>query len=232
MNPKAICFDLFHTLVDVGNVPAAVGRYTADIFGMDPVVWNSACFSADHEIRRPTEHRAVLRRLAHSIDPEIPDTLIDMAVEERQRRFDYALTHVPEEDLEALQELVDSGYRLALVSNASTAEVAAWPRSPLAELFDAAVFSCHCGYAKPEAGIYHEAARLLGVSPKDCLFVGDGGSDEHRGAAGVGMLPVMITRHIEGRFHDEELAQRRTRVRHVVTDLPAVVGLVSRLTQG
>jgi putative hydrolase of the HAD superfamily len=226
---RAVCFDLFHTLVDVGNVPASVGRYTADIFGIDPVVWNSACFSAQHEIRLPTEHHEVLRRLAHSIDPEIPEALIETAVAERQRRFDHALTHIPSQDLQALQQLVDDGYRLALVSNASTAEVAAWPRSPLADLFDVAVFSCHCGYAKPESGIYHEATRRLGVRPEDCLFVGDGGSDEHRGAAAVGMLPVMITRYIEGRFREHELAQRRTRVSHVIAGLAELPGLVSGL---
>jgi putative hydrolase of the HAD superfamily len=32
----------------------------------------------------------------------------------------------------------------------------------------------------------------LGIAPEDCLYVGDGDSNELTGAAGVGMHPVLI----------------------------------------
>ena len=47
-----------------------------------------------------------------------------------------------------LRKLRDQGYLLALISNASTAEVQAWPESPLQSLFDVSVFSCHVGMKK------------------------------------------------------------------------------------
>ena len=37
---RAVCFDLFHTLVDVGRTPGTPGRYTADILGLDRDAWN------------------------------------------------------------------------------------------------------------------------------------------------------------------------------------------------
>jgi len=59
------------------------------------------------------------------------------------------------------------------------------------------VFSCEVGLAKPDPAIYHLAAARLGVEPAECLFVGDGGSDELSGAGAAAMTPVLLTRHLE-----------------------------------
>ena len=196
-NIQGICFDLFNTLVSVGQVPAHVGPTTADILGVDLQVWRDACFSEHHDICGPTEATENLRRMAHSIDPKIPEAIIHEAVRVRQRRFDYALQHVEPEVLNVLQGLRQNGLRLALISNASTAEVQAWPASPLATVFDTAIFSCHCGRMKPEPGIYQEALQKLALAPTSCLFVGDGGSNEHHGAHAVGMKPVLLRRYLQ-----------------------------------
>ena len=86
---KAVCFDLFNTLVSVGEVPDSVGRYTADVLGVDRELWNSACFGPAHEICRPSVHEDILRTLAHSIDPTIPLDRISEATKERQARFEH-----------------------------------------------------------------------------------------------------------------------------------------------
>ncbi len=208
---NAICFDLFHTLIDVGQVPDSVGRYTADILGLEHSEWNESCFSSHHEIRKPTKHIDVIRTLAHSLDPDIPDNLIEQAVDERQRRFDYALLNVEQDVLEVLSALKLKEFKLALISNASTAEVSAWDHSPLKEFFDVAVFSCHCGYAKPDIDIYHLAANQLGVEPQDCLFIGDGGSNEHEGSSNAGMYPMLLSRYIAG--NPKKLKERRKKVK-------------------
>lgn len=196
-NIQAICFDLFNTLVSVGQVPAHVGPTTAAILGVDIQTWRDVCFSEHHDICGPTDATENLRRMAHSIDPAIPEAAIHEAVRVRQRRFDYALQHVEPEVLNVLQELRQTGLRLALISNASTAEVQAWSASPLAALFDTAIFSCHCGSMKPEAGIYQTALKKLGTAPTACLFVGDGGSHEHHGAHALGMKPVLLRRYLQ-----------------------------------
>ncbi len=193
---RGVCFDLFNTLVNVGQVPATVGGYTADILGVDRARWRAACFGAHHEIRRPSDAAENLRRMARALDPAIPETRIREAVAHRQRRFDHALQHVSQAVLSVLTELRRRGLRLALVSNASTAEVRAWDGSPLAPLFDAVVFSCECGFAKPEPGIYRQALSALALPAGACLFVGDGGSDEHRGAHAVGLHPLWLTEHV------------------------------------
>lgn len=193
---KGICFDLFHTLVDVGQVPDHVGRYTADILGIDRARWNQACFSHDHDITQATSHFDSVKKMAHSLDPSIPENLIQAAVNERQARFDYALTDVAADVLSVLNQLRQQGYRLALISNASSGEVDAWPRSPLADLFHSAIFSCDVGARKPQADIYLAALNAIELEASQCLFVGDGGSDEHEGASRVGLQSVLITQYL------------------------------------
>jgi putative hydrolase of the HAD superfamily len=45
---------------------------------------------------------------------------------------------------------------------------------------------------KPDPRIYYMATEQLGVQPEDCLYVGDGASQELPGAAKVGMNPVLL----------------------------------------
>jgi len=215
---KVILFDLFHTLVDVAAAPGASGRYTADILGVAREAWNEACFSSAHDICQPSNQLAVIRRLAHSLDPTIPEPRIREAAEERQRRFDHALLSVEPEVLACLDELQALGYRLGLLSNASTDEVRAWSASPLARYFEQAFFSWECGCAKPEAAFYRHALDSLSVGVGECLFVGDGGSEEHRGAREMGIDNVLLMRHI-GHYSKERLAPRRAVVKWEIADL-------------
>lgn len=225
---EAICFDLFHTLVDVGQAPATPGRYTADILGLDREAWNAACFSDAHEIRQRTDHHEVVRVLAHSLDPAIPLDLIRQAADERKSRFDHTLLHIDPVVLDTLRRLRRRGLKLALVSNASTGEIDSWPRSPLAALFDTALFSCECGHAKPLPAIYELALQRLGSDAHRTLFVGDGGSNEHAGAARAGLLPVMLTRYIRDRYPPARLDER---AQHVVARLHELDELHALLDQ-
>ena len=91
--------------------------------------------------------------------------------------------------MEALRE---RGYRLALISDCSLEVPMLWEETAFAGLIDAPVFSCVVGIKKPDPQIYHLACEKLGVGARDCLYVGDGSSDELAGASKVGMRPVLI----------------------------------------
>jgi putative hydrolase of the HAD superfamily len=64
-------------------------------------------------------------------------------------------------------------------------------------LFDTVLFSCEVKLKKPDRRIYELCAQRLGVEPDECLYVGNGGSDELAGARRAGMTPVLLTRHLE-----------------------------------
>ena len=199
-------FDLFNTLISVGEVPISVGRLTADIFGFDHEQWNDVCFSEAHDICNPTVHEEVLYKLAKSIDPEVNPEQVKQAAEHRQRRFDYALIQVSDDVLDVLEQLKIQGFRLGLISNASTAEVAAWSNSPLIDVIDQAFFSCDCGYKKPELDIYHHAIQTMDSKTEQSLFVGDGGSDEFIGAHQAGLTTVLTTQF--SKLHRVEKVRR------------------------
>lgn len=210
---------MFNTLVSVGQVPETVGRYTADILGIDRHRWRDACFGPEHVIWQPTDPFQTLLRLAHSLDPDIAIERVHEAVRERQARFDHALINIEQNILKPLQRIRMKGIKLGLISNASSSEVQVWQDSPLAELFDVVRFSCHCGQVKPDAPIYSHTLDELAVASENCLFVGDGGSDEHFGAHAVGMKPVLITHYLYAGEYPERLKKYREVLFGVIRDV-------------
>src|SRR5262249_59504919 len=94
----------------------------------------------------------------------------------------------------ALKSLRCKKIRLGILSDASAEIAAAWSRSPLAPLMDAAVFSCAAGAVKPDQRLYGRICDELDVPSDRTLYVGDGGGDELRGALAAGMAAVAVCR--------------------------------------
>lgn len=94
--------------------------------------------------------------------------------------------------LEVLSCLREEGYGTGLISDCTHEIPVIWPETPFASLIDVAVFSCSVGLRKPDPRIYQLAAGQLEVPPEQCLYIGDGGSQELSGALKVGMHPVLI----------------------------------------
>jgi putative hydrolase of the HAD superfamily len=221
---QAICFDLFNTLLSVAEVPDSVGRFTADVLGVDRDVWNAVCFGPDHEICQVTRHEDILRTLAHRIDPQIPLAKVVEATRERQARFNHALTHVKPGILMTLHSLKRQGLRLALISNASTGEVAAWSASPLAPFFDVTLFSCECGLKKPDPAIYLHALDRLELSAETCIYVGDGGSREFHGAGQLRMRTILTREFLKPERYHKVMAEQGDMIGEEIealTELPA-----------
>ena len=224
--PKAVLFDLFHTLVSVRPSGADVPPTWEDL-GLPREEYERRWFDdtdgrATGRIKDPVE---VIRVVIHAIDPTIPMERIEWAALRRARRFENALTLVEEATVSAVEQLRLAGVKVALVSNACHGEIEAWSRSPLAPHFDATLFSCEVGMVKPDRAIYEEALRRVDVAPQDAIFVGDGGSDEHRGARAVGLRTALVTRHAS-EWWPEKMEPRKKLVDWTFEDVPAFVGAV------
>ncbi len=93
---------------------------------------------------------------------------------------------------DTLKRIKEMGQLRGLISNCSATDVDLWPETEMAAHIDAPVLSAAVGMAKPDPRIFRLACERLSVTAKDCLYVGDGGSNELNAAQSVGMTPVMI----------------------------------------
>jgi putative hydrolase of the HAD superfamily len=91
-----------------------------------------------------------------------------------------------------LAGLRQRGLRTALVSDCWYELPELLPELPVFPLLDARIYSVRVGRCKPHPAMFLEACDRLGVAPADCLYVGDGGSEELSGAAAVGMSPIRL----------------------------------------
>ena len=225
---RAVIFDLFHTLTSL-EVSGAPGPSTPEMLGIEREAWNRLWMSdPDDYVLGSTDIIVPVRRIARQLNPAVTEEQIQEAVAARYGRFRYALTHIEAETLSGLRVLSDLGFRLGLISNCGEDEAKPWPESPLAPLFHAVLFSCEVKLKKPDRRIYELAAAILGVEPRQCMYVGNGGSDELAGARRVGMTAVLLTRHLEvvNLMRIEEVAKDADWQVRTVSDL------VARLASG
>src|SRR5689334_8934953 len=91
-----------------------------------------------------------------------------------------------------LAGLRDRGLRTALVSDCWYELPELLPELPVFPLLDTRIYSVRVGRCKPHPGLFLAACEQLGLEPADCLYVGDGGSQELTGATAVGMTAIRL----------------------------------------
>ena len=192
---KAAFFDLFETLItelDPGKQPRPS---VADTLGIDEVSFRA-------EWDRRTEARmsgvipdypSVLRAICRALQHPVSEALIEDLHQKRLNDKATPFASVGSDIASALKEIRQNGLQIGVISNCSPEEVVAWDSCPLASLVDTAIFSCDVGCIKPQKEIYWLACARLKVEPADCLFFGDGGSDELMGAEEAGICPYWAT---------------------------------------
>jgi putative hydrolase of the HAD superfamily len=93
-------------------------------------------------------------------------------------------------------ELYRRGYTLGIISNVITSrEIPDWLAADgLDKYFKSVVLSSVFGRRKPDPAIYWEAARLAGVLPAHCVYVGDNLKRDVTGTrqAGFGMVIILL----------------------------------------
>lgn len=105
-----------------------------------------------------------------------------------------SLWHVFPEVPDVLERLRRRGLRLAVVSNWDSRLPQLLHALGLAAFFDEQLVSALEGVEKPAAEIFHRAAQRLGVTPGECLHVGDSPLDDLRGAESAGVRSVLLDR--------------------------------------
>ena len=195
MKCKAVIFDLHGTLVDNWSVQEYEGLLS-DMAGALSILrdafvrsWEEASddlvTGALVNIEATVEHMCQ----ALGVSPDTPRATTAAHFWHNLVRS----THEPRPDaVETLTHLKNIGHKIGLISDCSAEVPLLWHQSPLAPWIDVPIFSCDVGLRKPDPRIYGLACERLGVKPQDCLYIGDGVSNELTGASQVGMHPVKI----------------------------------------
>ncbi len=185
---NAVLFDLFETLVTEAEVQPPRASSLGRALGLD-----DEAFRREWKLRRPLvikgqlSFRDALAEVGALLGKPVGATALRRARDERIHAKAAVFRRI-DPDLVALTgALRGEGIRLAVVSNCFEEDVLSWRTCSLASEFASTVFSFEVGVAKPDAAIYLEATRRLGVDPATALFIGDGAEDELMGAERAGL---------------------------------------------
>lgn len=188
MDTKAVVFDLFGTLID-DRPPADQRAFldaTAQQLGCDADRFRELWHTTD-----VARYTGPIDQVFASVCSELGVTDYAAAIEARRERMRGMLVPRPDA-IATLEELRRRGFKLGMISNATSEMSALWAESLFAPHFDAVLFSADEQMMKPDPRLYERMAELLGVAPSECVFVGDGAYRELQGAEAVGMTAVWI----------------------------------------
>ncbi|SHH44878.1 putative hydrolase of the HAD superfamily [Jatrophihabitans endophyticus] len=192
---RAVVFDFYGTLTP-GRSDAAQGRARraqAEAMRVDPARFDAELTATVDERFRGAggsvagSLRWVTSRLGVDVAPPHLDRGADVRLA-AERTFGEPRP----EAAEVLRALQARGLRIGVVSDCSAELPAYFAELPIAPHVDAAVFSFVTGHRKPEPANYLACCDALGVAAAECVYVGDGGSDELAGARAVGMRAVHL----------------------------------------
>jgi putative hydrolase of the HAD superfamily len=193
---RFVIFDLFHTLLHGADEERdRVVAEMAVIVGVEPAGLVRAYHDTWRERLVRWDVEETVRLLAEGIGGRPTDEQVRRAGARRRELANRLLGSVGPATLGVLDLLRAAGARLALVSNATAEAAETWPTCELAARFDAAVFSCELGVAKPDPAIFLAAVRRLGADPVECVYVADGADQELAAAAALGMTVIRTTEH-------------------------------------
>jgi putative hydrolase of the HAD superfamily len=204
----AIFIDLGNTLriliKDEAHMACARRRIT-ELVGTDE---DPQAFCAKLEARYKTYRKWAFEHLVEApeadlwtrwLAPEFPAEKIAPLGVELTFQFRQAMGRrvVVEQGKEVVAELHRRGYILGIISNVITSqEIPDWMEADgFTPYFKSVVLSSVFGKRKPDPAIYLEAARIAGVAPARCVYVGDNLKRDVTGArsAGFGMVVILIS---------------------------------------
>lgn len=195
MSIRAVVFDFYGTLTPQRTTDDQLVARTeqAEALGVDVERFDAELTATVRERFAgaggdlPGSLAWVAARLGVTVPPDVLERAAAVRLT-TERRFGQ-----PRPDAVAVLTAVrERGLRVGLISDCSAELPRYFAELPIAALVDVAVFSFVTGHTKPAPDNYLACCEGLGVDPSECLYVGDGGSNELAGARAVGMRAVHL----------------------------------------
>lgn len=170
------------------------------------------------------KHEVVRTVMTHDVDElsdyeELLNVPIQLDKFEKNVQDDLASMCLYDETVSTLTALKRSGIRLCLISNLATPYKQVVFDLGLDTFFDSLVFSCACGFVKPEPQIYSIALENTHADPKNVVMVGDSFRSDFQGAQDSGIQSLHLVR--------QERALNNSRI-STLSDISALLPQLSR----
>jgi putative hydrolase of the HAD superfamily len=226
-NIKVIFFDLFFTLV-TPKYNDFKNEY--DVLKITEDEWES--YAEDNELY---EKRArgkekipmkIIEDIITKMEVDISDCDKNEILRLREERFKKSLIEVDLNIIDVLLNLKKSGMKICLISNVDIIDVMHWKESPLYNLFDDVIFSYEVGCIKPQAEIYNIALSRMNAKPEECIFIGDGGSNELKGAKELD-IKTILTSYLVKR-NEKQLNALKEFADYYIEDFQEIKDLLSK----
>ena len=194
---RAVIFDMFETLITHYHSPLYFGAQMAADAGIAEEKFQA--------LWRPTEYdrtigKLTLEEVVESILREnqcYSEELVNKIVKKRIETKQDCFRQLHSEIIPMLKKLKEKGILIGLISNCFSEEAEVIRRSVLFPYFDAAILSYEQGVQKPDEEIYKRCMADLGVRPEECLYIGDGGSNELEAAESLGMQALQAAWYLK-----------------------------------
>lgn len=194
---KAVIFDMYETLITLFDSPLYFGTQMAADAGIAEEkfqkIWRA-------EEKNRTIGKITLEELLEKILREnncFSEEKMNTILKKRIYCKEEALEHLHIEIIPMLKALKEKGILIGLISNCFSEEAMVIKKSVLYPFFDAVCLSFDEGIQKPDLAIFERCIEKLGVEADECLYVGDGGSDELEAARALGMQAVQAVWYLK-----------------------------------
>ena len=198
---RAVIFDMFETLITHYACPLYFGKQMAEDAGISEesfqALWRPT--ESERSIGKVTFEEIITRILRENdcYSKKTLETIVAKRVATKEECF----RNLHCEIIPMLSALKDAGVKIGLISNCFSEETDVIRKSVLFPYFDAVYLSYEQGVQKPDAEIYRRCMNELRVLPEECLYVGDGGSQELEAAKELGMNTAQAVWYLkEGTF--------------------------------
>ncbi len=186
---KAVIFDMYETLITHyhGYASEYFSAQMAEDTGIPVETFREIW--CDTRTKRTTGEISLEDALTQILEANdcYDEGVFQKVIEKRIYTAEICFSHLHKEIVPMLLGLKEKGIKIGLISNCFSEEAKVIRESSLFSYFDVLTLSYEQGVQKPDTEIYRRCAKELGVLPKECLYIGDGGSQELEAAEDFGM---------------------------------------------
>lgn len=194
---KAVIFDMFETLITHFKSPLYFGAQIAEDMDIPEKkfreIWDPTDYARTIGKMTLEEVLEQILRASDKYNPKLLQQISDRRTAAKAECF----KNLHEEIIPMFEALKKQSCKIGLISNCYFEEAVVIKSSVLWQYFDVAYLSCEQGVAKPDKEIFRRCVTELEVDYGECLYVGDGGSQELETAESLGMKPVQAVWYLQ-----------------------------------